>query len=95
MEAWVSLANLSKKRHVIVSNWGGPSAAYHFSCKFGAPHFFIKTDKGMAEVMEKGGAKLKLGEWYMAGTYDYKTGDVKLYVDGKLVARKRIWWSDN
>jgi len=90
MEAWVNPADLSKKWHVIVSNWGAPPAAYHFSCRFGVPHFFIKTDKGMAEVTEKEGAKLKLGEWYhMAGTYDSKTGDVKLYVDGKLVAEKK------
>ena len=87
VEAWVNPQDLSQKWHVIYSNWSGPSAAYHFACRFKVPHFFLKTDKGMAEVT--GGGRLKLGTWYhMAGTYDSKTGDVKLYVDGKLVAKK-------
>ena len=85
IEAWVKPVDLSQKWHVIFSNWSGPSAAYHFACRFKVPHFFLKTDKGMAEVT--GGGRLELEKWYhMAGTYDSQSGDVKLYVNGKPVA---------
>jgi len=52
------------------------------------PRFHVHTDKGTADAS---GGKLELKKWYhIAGTYDSKTGEIKLYIDGKLAVTKKL-----
>ena len=86
VEAWVFPEDLSGWR-LICCNWAGPPGAYHLACQNGMPRFHVNTNKGIADASV---GSLELGKWYhIAGTYDSKTGEIKLYINGKLATSKK------
>jgi len=87
VEAWVFPEDLNGWR-LICCNWAGPPGAYHLACQNGMPRFHVHTDKGTADAS---GGKLEIGKWYhIAGSYDSRSGEIKLYIDGKLAASGKL-----
>ncbi len=85
IEAWVYPENLNGW-HVICSHWSGPEGAYHFACDNALPQASVNTENGKASLR---GAAITPQDWYhFAISYDSDSGDVTLYVDGKVAAEK-------
>lgn len=81
-EAWIMA---DAKSGAILAH-GGPLNGYALVLKDGRPQFHVRADSKLA--VANGAKELSPGWHHLAGVLD-RSGDVRLYVDGKLTARAK------
>jgi hypothetical protein len=88
IEAWLYPKDLGGWK-LICSNWAVSPGSFHLACDNGVPKLHITTDKGSADADSP--KPLKVEQWYhIAGSYDSKSGDINIYIDGVKVATKNL-----